>query len=112
MRFHAHHPDRIKLPDYTLPYCTSCHAKEEARLRREKENKLRSLLSTTSTPSLKTENVVSKANTASLSFPRGPLSSKEKKVIAGAGIVMALEAFSPGFFDRRWQEIQAHWNEY
>ena len=109
VRFHAHHPDRINLPDYTIPLCPPCHAKEEARLRREKENKPRSPLSTISTASLTTENIVSKPSTASLSFPRGPLSSTEKKVITGVGIAMLVEAFSPGFFDKRWQEIQDRW---
>ncbi len=111
VRFHAHHPDRINLPDYTIPLCPSCHAKEEAKLRRERENKSQSLLITTSTPLLKKENVVSELSTPSLSFPRGPLSSKEKKAIAGAGIAMAVEAFFPGFFERRWQEIQEHWHK-
>ncbi len=109
VRFHAHHPDRLNQPDYTIPLCPSCHAKEEARLRREKENKPRSPSSTTSTASLMTENVITKSSNASLSFPRGPLSSTEKKVITGAGITMLIEAFSPGFFERRWQEIQEHW---
>ena len=39
VRFHAHHPDRLNCPNYTIPLCPSCHAKEEAKLRREKENK-------------------------------------------------------------------------
>ena len=39
VRCHAHHPDRLNRPDYTIPLCPSCHAKEEAKLRREKENK-------------------------------------------------------------------------
>ena len=109
VRFHSHHPDRINRPDYTIPFCPSCHAKEEAKLRREKENKPRSPLSTTSTASFTTENIVSKPSTPSLSFPRGPLSSTEKKVIAGAGIAILAEALSPGFFERRWREIQDHW---
>jgi len=37
VRFHAHHPDRLNRPDYTIPLCPSCHAKEEAKLRREKK---------------------------------------------------------------------------
>ncbi len=111
VRFHAHHPDRVYFPDYTIPLCPSCHAKEEAKLRRENKNKPRSPLSTKSTASFTTENIVSKPSTPSLSFPRGPLSSTEKKVIAGAGIAMAVEAFSPGFFEKRWQEIQEHWHK-
>jgi hypothetical protein len=27
------------------------------------------------------------------------------------GAVLAIEALFPGFFDRRWQEIQAHWRK-
>ncbi len=104
--FHAHHPDRINLPDYTIPYCPSCHTKEEAKLRREKENKSQSPLSA-ALPA--TENIVSNQSTASLSFPRGPLSSTEKKVITGVGIAMLVEALFPGFFDRRWQEIKDRW---
>ncbi len=105
VRFHAHHPDRLNRPDYTIPLCPSCHAKEEAKLRRQKENKSQSPLSSAL---LAPENVVSKQNTASLSSPRGPLSSKEKKVLAVAGIAILAETFSPGFFERRWREIQDH----
>ena len=112
VRFHAHHPDRINRPDYTIPLCPSCHAKEEAKLRRVRENKPRSLLSTTSTASLTTENVVSKPSAPSPSFPRGPLTSKEKKVLTVSGIALAIEASSPGFFERRWQEIQERWNKH
>jgi hypothetical protein len=61
--------------------------------------------------SLATENVVSKPSTTSLSFPQGPLSSTEKKVITGVGAAMVVEAFSPGFFGRRLQEIQDHWRK-
>ena len=106
VRFHAHHPDRINRPDYTIPLCPSCHAKEEAKLRRQKGNKSQSPLN----PALPiTENIASNPSTASLSLPRGPLSSTEKKIITGIGIAMLVEALSPGFFDRRWQEIQDHW---
>lgn len=106
MRFHAHHPDRINLPDYTIPLCPSCHVKEEAKLRRQKGNKSQSPLSPVL---LAPENVVNKPSTASLSFPRGPLSSTEKKVLTGLGIALAAETLSPGFFERRWQEIKARW---
>ena len=103
VRFHAHHPDRIDRPDYTIPLCPSCHAKEEAKLRREKENKSQPPLSAASPT---TENI---ASTTSLSFPRGPLSSTGKKVITGVGIAMLVEALFPGFIDKRWKEIQDHW---
>ncbi len=105
VRFHAHHPDRINLPDYTIPLCPSCHAKEEAKLRREKENKPRSPLSA-ALPT--TENVASNPSTASFSFPPGPLSPTKKKVLTGVGIALAVETLFPGFFDKRWQEIQDH----
>jgi len=108
VRFHAHHPDRLNRPDYTIPLCPSCHAKEEAKLRRKKENILQSPLSA-GLPT--TENIANKPSTASLSFPRGPLSSTEKKVLTGLGIALAAETLSPGFFERRWQEIQDHWHK-
>jgi len=104
--FHAHHPDRDNRPNFTIPLCPSCHAKEEARLRREKENQSRSPLSSV-LPA--TENLASKPSNTSLSVPLGPLSPKAKKVLIGAGIALAVEALFPGFFERRWQEIQARW---
>jgi len=108
VRFHAHHPDRINQPDYTIPLCPSCHAKEGARLRREKGNQSQSPLNPI-VPA--TENIVSKPSNTSLSVPLGPLSPKEKKVITGLGIAMLVEASSPGFFERRWQEIKDHWHK-
>ena len=106
VRFHAHHPDRLNRPDYTIPLCPSCHAKEEAKLRREKQNQPRSPLSSVSPA---TENLASKPSNTSLSVPLGPLSPTEKKVLIGVGIALAIEALFPGFFERRWQEIQARW---
>ncbi len=108
VRFHAHHPDRLNRPDYTIPLCPSCHAKEEAKLRRQKENESQSPLSA-ALPT--TENIASKPSTASLSFPPGPLSPTGKKVLGVAGIAVAVEAIWPGFFDRRWQELQDHWKK-
>jgi len=108
VRFHAHHPDRLNRPDYTIPLCPSCHAKEEAKLRREKENQPRSPLGFISPT---TGNLASKPNNTSLSVPLGPLSPTGKKVLKGLGAVLAIEALFPGFFDRRWQEIQAHWRK-
>ena len=106
VRFHAHHPDRINRPDYTIPLCPSCHAKEEAKLRREKENQSQSPLN----PIMPTtENMASKPRTASLSFPPRPLSLTGKKVLKGSGIALIVEALWPGFFERRWREIQDHW---
>ncbi len=81
VRFHAHHPDRDNLPYYTIPLCPSCHPKEEAKLKRERENKSQSLslVNKTSVALVKTEKAVSQPSTPSLSFPRGPLTSKEKR---------------------------------
>jgi len=106
VRFHSHHPDRINRPDYTIPLCPSCHAKEEAKLRRQKENTSYSSV-TTVLPTI--ENIASKPNTASLSFPLVPLSPTKKKGLTGLCIALAVEALFPGFFARRWQEIQDHW---
>jgi hypothetical protein len=109
VRFHAHHPDRVNRPDYTIPLCPSCHAKEEARLRREKEEKSRAPLSG-ALPT--TENIASKPSTSPLTFPPGPLSPTGKKVVTGIGISLVIEALFPGFFERRCQEIQGHWQHY
>jgi hypothetical protein len=109
VRFHAHHPDRLNRPDYTIPLCPSCHAKEEARLRREKEEKSQAPLSEAS---LTTENTVGKLSATSFSFPPGPLSPTGKKVAIGIGSVIATETFFPGSFDKLWQKIQDHWQHY
>ena len=108
VRFHAHHPDRINQPDYTISLCPSCHAKEEARLRQEKKNQSQSPLNPI-VPA--TENIASKSSNTSLSVPLGPLSPTGKKVLIGLGIASAVEALSPGFLDRRLQEIQDHWHK-
>jgi len=108
VRFHAHHPDRVNRPNYTIPLCPSCHAKEEARLRQEKGNKLQS---TVSAALPMTENIVSNPSTASLSFPIVPLSTTKEKVAISYGLALVVEAWSPGFFERRWQEIKAHWKK-
>ncbi len=107
-RFHAHHPDRVNQPDYTIPACPSCHAKEEARLRREKENQPRPLLCLLPPT---TGDIASKPINTSLSAPLGPLSPKGEKVLKGIGVGLVIEALFPGFFDRRWQEIQDHWRK-
>lgn len=106
VRFHAHHPDRLNRPNYTIPLCPSCHAKEEAKLRREKEEKSKAPLSGV-LPT--TENIASKPSAAPLTFPTGPLSPTGKKVMTGLGIALVIETFFPGFFDRRWKEIKDHW---
>ena len=106
VRFHAHHPDRINRPDYTIPLCPSCHTKEEAKLRREKEEKSQAPLSE-ALPA--TENKASKPSSAPLTFLPGPLSPTERKVVTGVDIFLVIEALFPGFFERRWKEIKDHW---
>ncbi len=106
VHFHAHHPDRLNRPDYTIPLCPSCHAKEEAKLRRQKENKLQSppnpIVPTTQT-------LGSAPRTTSIPVRLGPLSPTGKKIVKGSGIALIVEALWPGFFERRWREIQDHW---
>ena len=106
VRFHAYYPDRFNRPDYTVPLCPSCHAKEEAKLRRQKENRSQYPLGA-ALPT--TENIASNLSTASILDYLGSLSSTEKGVITGIGIAILVETLSPGFFERRWQEIQDHW---
>jgi len=108
VRFHSHHPDRINQPDYTIPLCPSCHAKEEAKLRLEKGNQSQAPLNPI-VPA--TGNPASKPSNTSPSVPLGPLSPTGKKVLIGLGIASAVETLSPGFFERRWQEIQDHWHK-
>jgi len=108
VRFHAHHPDRLNRPNYTTPLCPSCHAKEEAKLRREKENQSQSPLN----PIMPTtENMASKPRTASLSVPLRPLTPTGKKVLTGLGMALAIETLFPGFLERRWQEIKDRWQK-
>jgi hypothetical protein len=109
VRFHVYHPDRVNRPDYTILLCPSCYAKQEMKLRREKEEKSQAPLSK-ALPT--TENLASKPSTALLSFPPGPLSPTGKKVVIGIGSVIATETFFPGFFDKLWQKIQDHWHHY
>jgi hypothetical protein len=109
VRFHAHHPDRINQPDYTIPLCPSCHAKEEARLRREKENKSQFL---SSAALIKTENTASNTNTKTPILQTRPLSPTEKKVATGLVAALVVEELFPGFFEKRWQEIKEHWEKH
>ena len=102
VRFHAHHPDRINRPDYTIPLCPSCHAKEEAKIRKEKETEPRVLA-----PSLPT--VLKKeisTQTTSTILPRLPLQplSKTGKVVIGCLII-------PALFPNLWNDMQRHWQE-
>ena len=78
VRFHAHHPDRVNQTDYTIPLCPPCHAREETRLRKEKQNQSR-------TPAIIIPNLAKggRPSTALPVYPTPPLSKIEKKVIAG-----------------------------
>jgi len=103
VRFHAHHPDRLNRPDYTIPLCPSCHATEEARLRRDKQSQ-------SQTPAADTPQLINREShpsTALPAYPPRPLSKTEKKVIAGSLITLvALEAL-PNLLD----DIRRHWQE-
>ncbi len=102
VRFHAHHPDRVNRPDFTIPLCPSCHAKEEAKIRKEKETEPRALAPSLPTV-LKKE---SSTQTTSTILPRLPLQplSKTGKVVIGSLIISTL---CPNL----WNDIQRHWRE-
>ena len=100
IRFHAHHPDRVDQPDYTIPLCPSCHATEEARLRRDKQSQSR-------TPAADTPQLInreSRPSTALPAYPPRPLSKTGKIVFVGSLVV--LEAF-PNLLD----DIRRHWQQ-
>ena len=106
VRFHSHHPDRVNFPHSTILLCPSCHAKEEAELRREKENQSQSPLN----PIVPTTQTLGSApRTTSIPVRLGPLSPTGEKIVKGSGIALIVEALWPGFFERRWREIQDHW---
>jgi hypothetical protein len=109
VRFHAHHPDRVNRPDYTIPLCPSCRAKEEARLRREKESTLRPL---SGAALIKTENTASNISTDIPALLPRPLSPVGKKVATGLVAALVVEELFPGFFEKRWQEIKEHWEKH
>lgn len=102
IRFASHHPDRVNYPHDTIPLCPSCHAKEEAKIRKEKETEPRVLA-----PSLPT--ILKKESftqTTSTILPRLPLQllSKTGKVVIGSLII-------PALFPNLWNDIQRHWQE-
>ena len=104
IRFHAHHPDRINQPDYTIPLCPSCHATEEARLRREKQSQSR-------TPAVNTHQLINRESsptTALLTYPSRPLSNTERKLITAAGITLLVLELFPNLLG----DIQRHWQHY
>lgn len=101
VRFHAHYPDRLNSPDYTIPLCPSCHAKEEARIRKERQNQPETLV-TTPGPDL-----ISKHTPAILpTAPLGPLSPTGKKVVIGLAAVAVVDALFPTFFPKMKTSFQ------
>ena len=103
VRFHAHHPDRLNRPDYTVLLCPSCHATEEARLRRDKQSQSRTPAA--DLPQL--INIESRPSTALPAYPPRPLSKTEKKVIVGSLITLAALEALPNLLD----DIRRHWQQ-
>jgi hypothetical protein len=103
VRFHAHHPDRVNQPDYTIPLCPSCHATEEARLRKENQSQ-------SQTPAADTHQLITRESYPSTTlptYPPRPLSKTEKKVIIGGLItLLVLEAFP-----NLWDDIRRYWQQ-
>ena len=103
VRFHSHHPDRVNQPHYTIPLCPSCHAKEEARLRRDKQNQPR-------TPAADTPQLINREShpsTALPAYPPRPLSKTGKKVIVGGLITVGVLKVLPNLLD----DIRRHWQQ-
>lgn len=122
VKFHAHHPDRVNFPDYTIPLCPSCHPREEAKLRREKEQSKQSQSPILVNPSSPHVNLESEPpEKPALSLPPGPLSPTGKKLALGvvtAGILDAViptwksdivETFKNG--NQRYKEKKRRWRE-
>lgn len=109
VRFHAHHPDRVNQPDYTIPLCPSCHPKEEAKLRRERENKLQSLslINKTGVALVKTENAVSQHGTPTPTFYYGPISPVRKKVAIGVVSAAIVDTLFPTAFQKLVDYLQS-----
>ena len=102
IRFHAHHPDRINQPNYTIPLCPSCHATEEARLRKEKQSQSR-------TPAADTPQLINRespSTTLPAYLPHN-LSKTQKKVIAGILITEIVLKLFPNLLE----DIQRHWQK-
>jgi len=98
-RFHAHHPDRVNQPDYTIPACPSCHAREEARIRKERESQPERPATATPEPT----NRVNCPTTIFPTLPPQPLSRTEK-VIIGSFLLLTL-------FPNLLDDIQRHWQQ-
>lgn len=104
IRFHAHHPDRVNQPDFTIPLCPSCHATEEARLRKERQSQSQ----TPAADAFQLINRESRPTTALPAYPPRPLSETEKKFIKGVGITLVVLELFPNL----WDDIQQHWQHY
>ena len=102
IRFASHHPDRVNHPHDTIPLCPSCHAKEEAKIRKKKETEPRVLAPSLPTV-LKKESSTQTTSTILPRLPRQPL-SKTGKVVIGSLII-------PALFPNLWNDIQRHWRE-
>ncbi len=99
VRFHAHHPDRLNQPDYTIPLCPSCHATEEARLRKEKQSQSR-------TPAADTPQLINRESRPSTALPAYPPPPLSKTEIVGSLITLvALQAF-PNLLDDIRRHLQ------
>ena len=96
-RFHAHHPDRVNQPDYTIPACPSCHAREEARIRKERESQL-------GTPTTARPEPTNRVNCPTTIFPTLPPQPllRTEKVIMGSFLLLTL-------FPNLLDDIQRHW---
>ncbi|MFC1980470.1 hypothetical protein ACFLVS_06520 [Chloroflexota bacterium] len=99
IRFHAYHPDRVNQPDYTIPLCPSCHATEEARLRKEKQGQSQAPVADTPQPI----NIESHPSTALPAYPPHPLSNK---VIVGSLITLVTLEALPDLLDDIRRHLQ------
>ncbi len=106
LHFHAHHPDRVNRPNYTVPLCPSCHAKEEARIRKEQQNQPETL-ATTPNSNLIPKHTPAILPTASLV----PLSPTVKKVAIGIATAAIVDTLFPTFFPKLITSFQ-NGNEY
>lgn len=97
--FHAHHPDRDNRPNFTIPLCPSCHAKEEAEIRKQGRNLI-------STPTIKLPTGTTKLtrNPDRTAFP-----ALDTRKVTGRDIVIAIGLLY--LLPKIWNDIQRHWKE-
>jgi len=97
--FHAHHPDRDNQPNFTIPLCPSCHAKEEAEIRKQGRSPM-------STPTIRLPTGTTKltANPDMTAFPAlGARKVTGRDIVIGIGLLYLLPKI--------WNDIQRHWEE-